>query len=116
MIETFYKTKVPEGQHEQHAYEELLLKADSSRLFTVERHQGWWDDGSKETRRARVVVENGDNPLPEADAWKLYNLQRDKLLLKGFNHVYQQDFMTGGFTYTYVPPPESPGISQGDAS
>ncbi len=106
--ETFYRTQVPEGEHEQHAYEELLLRADPSGLFTVERYQGWWDDGSKESRRARVVVENGDKPLPETDAWKLYNLQRDKLLCKGYNHVYQRDVMTGGHIYSYFPSPKPP--------
>jgi hypothetical protein len=103
MVETFYKTELPDGHHEETAeYYTLALTYLSGPFFVVEEHHGWWDNVAKKARLKTITLSTADEPTTETEAWRLYNAAREYMESQRFVHVYQRDFMTGNHTHVVL--------------
>lgn len=92
MIETLYKTEMPEKEKSECYVLVLTCRPASERkvyVFMVEH--GYWDD-----RLARfhydVASISTESDLTQQEALAMYNLEKKKLAQRGFIHTFVPDF------------------------
>ena len=92
MIETLYKTKIPQPTVGRHEFFELTLgeqNVDGQPGFYVRETQCWWDPRAKRMVRVQYTLSPREGFLTIEEAQARYELQRMNRARRGFVHSFR---------------------------
>ncbi len=109
MIETLYKTKVPQTTDWREQFFELSLgeqKVDGQPGYFVRETQCWWDAASQRTVRVQYTLSPREGFLTIEEASACYDLHRMNRARHGFVHSFTPRYDPGKkHRYQLIPIP-----------
>jgi|SRR5580765_1217258 hypothetical protein len=91
MVETLYKTKVPQTTDWRDQFFELSMgeqKVDGQRGFFVRETQCWWDASAQRTIRVQYTLSPREGFMTLAEADACYQSRKISRARRGFVHSY----------------------------
>ncbi len=92
MIETFYKTDMPEkGRSECYVLVLSSRPASERKVYVFMEEHGYWDD-SLEKFLYEIISVSAEEDLNQQKALAMYNTSKRTLVQRGFIHTFAPDF------------------------